>query len=359
MRNFLLKNIIGADTYSHHAYEAFRTLKATGEGKTPFTITDVNKLKWMCEKLGVDASQDANQMAIDLTVLLENQQKVDLAEKNIMFEAFAPRKRKDLWKKLDIYPAGTVHEEQNCVASYLTNVDGNHVSLAMKALRLGIATIYNTQIGLEMVQYILFGIPNLHEVNMDLGIMDPNHVNLVFNGHQPCPGVATLFEFCTVAIFSSRVITDLPCHFLLLHLKYIIIPLIHSSNAKAIHIPGIPSPKTILKTYANPTPTVHIEQIPTYTGNLTSPQALRQFIITRLNVLPGSRNAFINNTAAPRASISSLLVNIPNISRAKIATIIPRIVDTINAFFSDEKHNLYASSRFPFPINLPIIIADP
>ena len=194
MRNFLLKNIMGAGTYSHHAYEAFRTLKATGEGKTPFKITDVDKLKWMCEKVGIDTSKQINDMAIELAVLLEDQQKVDSEDRNIMVEAFAPKKRKELWKKLGIYPAGTVHEEQNCVASCLTNVDGSHVSLAMKALRLGIATIYNTQIGLEMVQDILFGTPKPHEVNMDLGIMDPDYVNIVFNGHQPWPGVATLLK---------------------------------------------------------------------------------------------------------------------------------------------------------------------
>lgn len=194
MRNFLLKNIMGAGTYSHHAYEAFRTLKATGEGKTPFKITDVNKLKFMCEKVGIDTNQDTNAMAIQLATLLEEQQHIDIEDKNIMVEAFAPKKRKELWKKLAIYPAGTVHEEQNCVASCLTNVDGSHVSLAMKALRLGIATIYNTQIGLEMVQDILFGTPTPHEVNMDLGIMDPDYVNIVFNGHQPWPGVATLLK---------------------------------------------------------------------------------------------------------------------------------------------------------------------
>nr|WP_207716391.1 anaerobic carbon-monoxide dehydrogenase catalytic subunit [Clostridium beijerinckii] len=194
MRNFLLKNIMGAGTYSHHAYEAFRTLKATGEGKTPFKITDVDKLKWMCEKVGIDTNQEVNKMAIDLAVLLEDQQKIDSEDKNVMVEAFAPKKRKEIWRKLAIYPAGTVHEEQNCVASCLTNVDGSHVSLAMKALRLGIATIYNTQIGLEMVQDILFGTPTPHEVNMDLGIMDPDYVNVVFNGHQPWPGVATILK---------------------------------------------------------------------------------------------------------------------------------------------------------------------
>ncbi len=59
-------------------------------------------------------------------------------------------------------------------------------------MRLGLSTIYTAQIGLEMVQDILFGTPEPHEVNVDLGIMDPDYVNIVFNGHQPWIGVATI-----------------------------------------------------------------------------------------------------------------------------------------------------------------------
>lgn len=192
MRKLLHLNVMGAGTYSHHAYEAYRTLKATGEGKTPFKIKDENKLRWMCEKLGINTNQDINQMAIQLADLLENQQRIGVEEPNLMVEAFAPKKRKQVWRDLNIYPAGTVHEEQNCVASCLTNVDGNYGSLAVKALRLGLATIYNSQIGLEMVQDILFGTPQPHEVNVDLGIMDPEYVNIVFNGHQPWAGAAMI-----------------------------------------------------------------------------------------------------------------------------------------------------------------------
>jgi carbon-monoxide dehydrogenase catalytic subunit len=61
-----------------------------------------------------------------------------------------------------------------------------------KALRLGLSTIYTAQIGLEMTQDILFGTPMPHEVSVDLGIMDPNYVNIAFNGHQPWIGAATL-----------------------------------------------------------------------------------------------------------------------------------------------------------------------
>ncbi|MDR3543801.1 MAG: anaerobic carbon-monoxide dehydrogenase catalytic subunit [Desulfosporosinus sp.] len=192
MRKLLLQNIMGAGTYSHHAYEAFRTLRATGEGKTPFKITDTNKLKWMCEKLGLNTNQDTNQMAIQLADLLNAQMNIGADEPNLMVEAFAPKKRKKVWQDLKIYPAGAVHEEQNCVASCLTNVDGDYASLALKALRLGLSTIYNAQIGLEMTQDILFGTPKPHEVNVDLGIMDPDYVNIVFNGHQPWAGVATI-----------------------------------------------------------------------------------------------------------------------------------------------------------------------
>ncbi len=192
MRKLLIQNTLGAGTYSHHAYEAFRTLKAIGEGKSPFKIKDENKLRWMCEKLGIDTNQDMNKMAVALAELLEAQQHIGAGEENLLVEAFAPKKRKEVWRKLDIYPAGTVHEEQTCVASCLTNVDGDYVSLAIKALRLGLATIYSSQIGLEMVQDIIFGTPMPHEVNTDLGIFDPDYINIVFNGHQPWIGALTI-----------------------------------------------------------------------------------------------------------------------------------------------------------------------
>lgn len=192
MRKLLIQNTLGAGTYSHHAYEAFRTLRTIGEGNSPFKIKDQNKLKWMCEKVGIDTGQDINKMAVQLGELLEAQQNIGVDDRNVMVEVFAPKKRIEVWKKLNLYPAGTVHEEQNCVASCLTNVDGEYVSLAIKALRLGLATIYNSQIGLEMVQDIIFGTPMPHEVNTDLGIFDPEYINIVFNGHQPWIGALTI-----------------------------------------------------------------------------------------------------------------------------------------------------------------------
>lgn len=194
MRNMLLRNAMGAATYGHHAYQAFRTLKSTAQGKTPFKITDQDKLKWMCQMVGINANQDINAMAVELADFLEGELHKDYDSPSVMVEAFAPKKSKEKWRKLAIYPAGVMYETQDSVASCLTNVDGDYASLARKTLRLGLATIYTAQIGLEMVQDILFGTPMPHEVNVDLGIMDPDYINIAFNGHQPWVGVATLLK---------------------------------------------------------------------------------------------------------------------------------------------------------------------
>ena len=192
MRNMLIRNIMGAATYDHHAFEAFRTLKATGEGKTPFQITDSVKLKQLCAAVGIESNQDVNKLAVLLADFFDHERKVTPDESSRMVEIFAPRKRIPVWKDLNIYPSGVQHEVENSIASCLTNVDGDYVSLAKKALRLGLSTIYTAQIGLEMTQDILFGTPAPHEANVDLGIMDPDYVNIAFNGHQPWIGVAAL-----------------------------------------------------------------------------------------------------------------------------------------------------------------------
>ena len=192
MRAVLLKNVMGAATYTQHAYQAFRTLKSTAEGKTPFQVTDGDKLRWLVDLLELETSQDENEMAFTLGTFLTNELHHDYDDPSRMIEVFAPEPRKKLWQDLAIYPAGVMYEISDATASCLTNVDGDHVSLAKKAMRLGIATIYTSQIGLEMVQDILFGTPYPHQVNVDLGIMDPDYVNLVFNGHQPWVAVATM-----------------------------------------------------------------------------------------------------------------------------------------------------------------------
>ncbi|MFZ5945556.1 MAG: anaerobic carbon-monoxide dehydrogenase catalytic subunit [Bacillota bacterium] len=194
MRDMLLRNVMGTSTYTHHAFEAFSTLKSTAEGKTPFKITDKEKLYYMCEKLDLITSGVPSEDAKLLADFFINELSHDYREPSKVINAFAPKERQKVWQDLAIFPAGVLHEIKDATASCLTNVDGDFISLARKALRLGIACIYGAQLPLEMCQDILFGTPMPHEVDMDLGVLDPEYINIVFNGHEPWMGIATIYE---------------------------------------------------------------------------------------------------------------------------------------------------------------------
>ncbi len=190
MRMMLLRNVMGASTYHYHAEQVIKTLRATVKGKTPFEIKEPEKLKSFAERLGVDTTGSKEEIAIKLCDYVEEQFHVPHYKLSDIVEKLAPPDRKELWKKLDIFPGGIHGEIMFSTSSCLTNIDGYYVSLALKAMRLGIAMAYQSQIVLEFCQDIIFGLPKPHKMRVDLGVLDPDYVNVLPNGHEPFLGFA-------------------------------------------------------------------------------------------------------------------------------------------------------------------------
>jgi carbon-monoxide dehydrogenase catalytic subunit len=191
MRNMLHRNIMGIAAYTYHARDAAETLKATAEGRTPFTIKDKEKLSLLARDLRVHSTNPA-QKAINTADTILTSINQSSSEESLMVDVFAPASRKDIWRKLDILPGGPAHEIIDATARAMTNIDGDYVSLAKAALRLGIASCYGALVPLELVQDILFGTPSPHQAQVDLGVIDPDYVNIVPNGHEPFVGAALI-----------------------------------------------------------------------------------------------------------------------------------------------------------------------
>ena len=190
MRMMLLRNVMGASTYQYHTDQTIKTLRATAEGQTPFEIKEPDKLRVFAERLGVDTAGSANEIAVRLCDFAEADFNRKFDEPSKTVEALAPQERKELWRKLDIFPGGIYGEMMRATSSCLTNVDGYYVSLALKAMRLGVAMAYQSQIVNEYCQDVLFGIPRPHRMRVDLGVLDPDYVNVLPNGHEPFLGFA-------------------------------------------------------------------------------------------------------------------------------------------------------------------------
>ncbi|MGC9318419.1 MAG: anaerobic carbon-monoxide dehydrogenase catalytic subunit [Armatimonadota bacterium] len=189
MRNMLHLNIMGLSAYSHHAREVAKTLIATGNGETPFEILDEAKLEMLAGVLGIDET-DVNRRAVAVGRGILDSMGQGSDEESVWVQALAPESRKEVWRELGVLPGGPLNELLDATTRAMTNIDGDYVSLAKAALRMGIATFYGVQVPLEMGQDALFGTPTPHTAHVDLGILDPDYVNILPNGHEPFMGFA-------------------------------------------------------------------------------------------------------------------------------------------------------------------------
>jgi len=190
MRMMLLRNVMGASTYHYHTDQTIRTLRETARGNTPYTIREPEKLRTFAGRLGLETSGTEYEVALRLCDFVEKEFNRPAYEPSRIVELLAPQERKEKWRELDIFPGGIYGEMMLSTSSCLTNVDGYYVSLALKAMRLGIAMGYQSQIVNEYCQDIIFGIPKPHKMRVDLGVLDPDYVNVLPNGHEPFLGFA-------------------------------------------------------------------------------------------------------------------------------------------------------------------------
>ncbi len=190
MRMMLLRNVLGASTYHYHTEQTIKTLRAVADGQSPFTIREPEKLAAFANRFNMPGDFPANEVAHMLCNYVEADFNRKYDEPSYIVETLAPKERKETWRKLGIFPGGIHSEMMLATSSCLTNVDGYYASLALKAMRLGIAMAYQSQIVNEYCQDIIFGIPRPHPMRVDLGVLDPDYVNVLPNGHEPFLGFA-------------------------------------------------------------------------------------------------------------------------------------------------------------------------
>jgi carbon-monoxide dehydrogenase catalytic subunit len=190
MRMMLLRNVLGASTYHYHTVQTVKTLRATANGLTPFEIREPKKLMTFARRLGLNTSETTEEVALRLCELVEADFNRPYDAPSQLVALLAPAERQEVWKELGIFPGGMYGEMMLATSSCLTNVDGYYVSLALKAMRLGVAMAYQSQLVNEYCQDILFGIPQPHPMHVDLGVLEPEYVNVLPNGHEPFLGFA-------------------------------------------------------------------------------------------------------------------------------------------------------------------------
>lgn len=203
-RNILRLECHGLSAYCHQLEEAIGTLKATAEGKTPYTIQEEGKLRDVAGLLGLDTTKETNALALDLANALYYEMRKGADEPLKLVELLAPKARLEKWQALDIIPGGPLSELRDAMTMTMSNINTDPVSLLLTAMKIAIATGYMGLIATITVQDILLGNPSIGQTKADLGVIDPDTVNIVAHGHVPYVAVAVLQELAENPVWQQK-----------------------------------------------------------------------------------------------------------------------------------------------------------
>jgi carbon-monoxide dehydrogenase catalytic subunit len=186
-RNFVYRHVtIGTSANIFHAQQAARTLKAAAKvPESGLKIRDSKKLLKYAEMAGLNSNNDINRVALDFADWVLADMGKPYYEESAMVNAFAPSKRKELWRKLGIFPGGGNSEVAFAQTKCMTNLNADPVDFLLTSVRLGIINEYQGLFALDILQEILMGTQEITHSRQNMGLLNPDKINIVTNGHMP------------------------------------------------------------------------------------------------------------------------------------------------------------------------------
>lgn len=186
-RNFTYRHVtIGTSANIFHAHQAARTLKAAAEHpESRLKIRDVDKLKKYAEMVGLDSGQPVEKLAAEFAQFIIDDIHRPTHEDSILVETFAPTKRKELWRSLGLFPGGGYSEVAFTQTKCMTNLSSDPIDFLLNCVKLGIANEYQGLFILDILQEILMGTQKIDFKKQNMGLLTPDMVNIITNGHMP------------------------------------------------------------------------------------------------------------------------------------------------------------------------------
>lgn len=186
-RNFVYRHVtIGTAANIFHAQQAARTLKAAAEKpESGLKIRDKQKLLKYAEMAGLNSHADVNKVAINFADWVLADMGKPYWEEAAMVKAFAPPKRQELWRKLNIFPGGGFSEVGFAQTKCMTNLNADPVDFLLTSVRLGVINEYQGLFALDILQEILMGTQKIRTAKQNMGLLKKDMINIITNGHMP------------------------------------------------------------------------------------------------------------------------------------------------------------------------------
>lgn len=184
-RNFGRMVAAGTAAHTDHGMAMLELFRDVINGKVKdFSIKDPIKLFEVAEALDIPTEgRDLKSVALDLYSALEKT--YTQVEGEIPMVKRVPPKTLELWRAAGIVPRGAMREIMELMHRTAMGVDQDYENLTKQISRTALADGWGGSMVSTDISDILFGTPTPVEIQVDMGVLKDDQVNIIVHGHEP------------------------------------------------------------------------------------------------------------------------------------------------------------------------------
>ena len=194
-RNFARMVASGAAAHTDHGMSMLDLFREVVHGKIKeYRIKDTRKLELVAREVGIETEgRSVEEIANDLYAELERT--YTQVEGEIPFAKRVPPKTLDTWRKLGIVPRGAMREIMELMHRTHMGVDQHYENITRQCSRTALSDGWGGSMVATEISDILFGTPTPVAVDVNMGVLREDHVNIIVHGHEP-----NLFESMLISV---------------------------------------------------------------------------------------------------------------------------------------------------------------
>ncbi|MGA9476977.1 MAG: anaerobic carbon-monoxide dehydrogenase catalytic subunit, partial [Desulfobacterales bacterium] len=149
-----------------------------------YKIKDTVKLEEVAQSIGIE-TEGREMMDIAKDLYKELERTYTQVEGEIPFADRVPAKTLETWRKLGIVPRGSMREIMEIMHRTHMGVDQHNENIAKQCSRTALADGWGGSMVATEISDILFGTPSPISIEVNMGVLKEDYVNVIVHGHEP------------------------------------------------------------------------------------------------------------------------------------------------------------------------------
>jgi carbon-monoxide dehydrogenase catalytic subunit len=184
-RNFARMVASGCAAHTDHGMSMLDLFREVVKGNIQdYKIKDTVKLEEVARSIGIE-TEGREMMDIAKDLYKELERTYTQVEGEIPFADRVPAKTLETWRKLGIVPRGSMREIMEIMHRTHMGVDQHYENITKQCSRTALADGWGGSMVATEISDILFGTPSPISIEVNMGVLKEDYVNVIVHGHEP------------------------------------------------------------------------------------------------------------------------------------------------------------------------------